>query len=53
VREKKAQTPQPISDQRRESDNLLRRELAQSDPEKFKRLLKPLFRSSRIEEKTE
>jgi len=49
VRKKKSQTPKPISEKQRESDNLLRRELEQADPEKFKRLVKPLFRSSKTE----
>jgi hypothetical protein len=49
VRKKKSQTPKPISEKQRESDNLLRRELEQADPEKFKRLVRPLFRSSKTE----
>jgi hypothetical protein len=47
VRKNKSQTPKPISEKQRESDDLLRRELEQADPEKFKRLVKPLFRSSK------
>jgi len=47
VRKKKSQTPKPISEKQSESDDLLRRELEQADPEKFKRLVKPLFRSSK------
>jgi hypothetical protein len=47
VRKKKSQTPKPISEKQRESDDLLRRELEQADPEKFKRLVRPLFRSSK------
>jgi len=49
VRKKKSQTPKPISEKQRESDNLLRRELEQADPETFKRLVKPLFRSSKTD----
>jgi hypothetical protein len=49
VRKKKSQTPKPISEKQRESDDLLRRELEQADPEKFKRLVRPLFRSSKTE----
>jgi hypothetical protein len=49
VRKRKSQTPKPISEKTRESDDSLRRELAQADPEKFKRLVKPLFRSSKSE----
>jgi len=49
VRKKKSQTPKPISEKQRESDDLLRRELEQAEPEKFKRLIRPLFRSSKTE----
>jgi|HubBroStandDraft_5_1064220.scaffolds.fasta_scaffold96409_2 hypothetical protein len=35
----------PISEKTRESDERLRQELVNADPEKFKRLVKPLFRS--------
>jgi chorismate mutase len=52
VRKKKSQTPKPISEKQRESDDLLRRELEQADPEKFKRLIRPLFRSSKTEERS-
>jgi hypothetical protein len=52
VRKKKSQTPKPISEKQRASDDLLRRELEQADPEKFKRLVKPLFRSSETEKQS-
>ncbi len=34
---------------KRAEDERLRRELEQADPEKFKRLVRPLFRSSKTE----
>jgi hypothetical protein len=43
---KTSKPPKPISEKTRESDERLRQELANADPEKFKRLVKPLFRSS-------
>jgi len=46
VPRKKSKTPKPISEKQRESDDLLRRELEHADPENFKRLVRPLFRSS-------
>jgi hypothetical protein len=49
VQKKKSVAPKPISEKQRESDNALTRELEHADPEKFKRLIKPLFRSSDIE----
>jgi len=49
VPRKKSKTPKPISEKQRESDNALRRELEQADPEKFKRLVSPLFRSQKSE----
>jgi hypothetical protein len=47
VRIKKSMTPKTISEKTRASDENLRRELENADPEKFKRLVKPLFRSSK------
>jgi hypothetical protein len=49
VRKKKSQTQKPISEKQRESDDLLRRELEKADPERFKRLVRPLFRSSKTD----
>jgi hypothetical protein len=45
---RKSKPPKPISEKTRESDEALRRELEKADPEKFKRLIKPLFRSSEM-----
>jgi hypothetical protein len=36
----------PISEKTRQEDERLRKELENADPERFKRLVKPLFRSS-------
>ncbi len=47
VRRKKSKQRKPISANQRESDDKLRRELENADPEKFKRLVKPLFRSQK------
>jgi hypothetical protein len=49
VPRKKSKPQKSISEKTRESDDSLRRELAQADPEKFKRLVKPLFRSSKTD----
>jgi hypothetical protein len=49
VPRKKSKPQKNISEKQRESDDLLRRELEQADPEKFKRLVRPLFRSSKTE----
>jgi hypothetical protein len=49
VRTKKSKTQKVISEKTRASDDLLRRELEKADPEKFKRLVKPLFRSPKSE----
>jgi hypothetical protein len=46
---RKSKPPKPISEKTRESDERLRRELENADPEKFKRMVKPLFRSSKDE----
>jgi hypothetical protein len=46
VPRKKSKPQKVISEKQRASDDLLRRELEQADPEKFKRLVRPLFRSS-------
>jgi hypothetical protein len=43
-RKKKSKQPQ-LKEKTRAEDERLRRELAHADPEKFKRALKPLFRS--------
>jgi hypothetical protein len=45
-RKKRSKQQNPISEKTRESDERLRQELANADPERFKRLVKPLFRSS-------
>jgi hypothetical protein len=49
VPRKKSKPQKVISEKQRASDDLLRRELEQADPEKFKRLVRPLFRSSKAE----
>jgi hypothetical protein len=41
----KSKEQKPISEKQRVEDEKLRRELEKADPEKFKRLIKPLFRS--------
>jgi hypothetical protein len=46
VPRKKSKERKPISAKQRESDEQLRRELENADPEKFKRMVRPLFRSS-------
>jgi hypothetical protein len=51
VTRKQSKPKKPISEKTRAEDERLRRELEQADPEKFKRLVKPVFRSS-IKEKT-
>ncbi len=43
---KKSKRPTEISEKTRAEDERLRRELESADPDKFKRLVKPLFRSS-------
>jgi len=48
-RKNKSKKPATISEKTRAEDERLRQELAQADPEKFKRALKPLFRSSKSE----
>jgi hypothetical protein len=48
---RKLKQPRPISEKTRESDEALRRELENADPEKFKRLVSPLFRSSESKKK--
>jgi len=45
-RKTKSKPPKPISEKTRVSDERLRQELAHADPEEFKRLVKPLFRSN-------
>jgi hypothetical protein len=42
---RKSKPPKPIGEKTRASDERLRQELENADPEKFKRLVKPLFRS--------
>jgi hypothetical protein len=49
-RKTESKPPKPISEKTRESDERLRRELENADPEKFKRMVKPLFRSPKSEE---
>jgi hypothetical protein len=46
---RKSKPQKVISEKTRASDDLLRRELEKADPEKFKRLVKPLFRSSKTD----
>jgi len=46
---RKSKPPKPISEKTRAEDDRLRKELAEADPEKFKRLVKPLFRSPKTE----
>jgi hypothetical protein len=50
VPRKKSKPQKSISEKTRASDERLRQELEQADPEKFKRLVKPLFRSSKSEQ---
>jgi hypothetical protein len=45
-RKDKSKRHVPISEKTRQEDERLRRELENADPEKFKRIVKPLFRSS-------
>jgi hypothetical protein len=47
VRTKQSKPKKPISEKQRADDERLRRELERADPEQFKRLVKPLFRSSK------
>jgi hypothetical protein len=47
VPRKKSKPQKQLSAKQRESDEQLRRELETADPEKFKRMVKPLFRSSK------
>jgi hypothetical protein len=42
-RKKRSKKPAIISEKTRAEDERLRQELAHADPEKFKRILKPLF----------
>jgi hypothetical protein len=42
-RKKRSKKPATISEKTRAEDERLRQELAQADPEKFKRFIKPLF----------
>jgi hypothetical protein len=49
VPRKKSKERKPISEKQRASDERLRQELAHADPEKFKRLVKPLFRSPKTD----
>jgi hypothetical protein len=49
VPKKQSKPPKSISEKTRAEDDRLRRELDRADPEKFKRLVKPLFRSSKAE----
>jgi len=44
VRKKKSPEKRPVSEKTRAEDERLRQELEKADPEKFKRLVKPLFR---------
>jgi hypothetical protein len=47
-RKKRSKSLKPISEKTRTEDDRLRKELTEADPEKFKRLVKPLFRSSEM-----
>jgi hypothetical protein len=49
VPSKKSKTPKSISEKTRASDESLRRALEKADPEKFKRMVRPLFRSPKTE----
>jgi hypothetical protein len=49
VPRKKSKPQKVISEKTRASDERLRRELEQADPETFKRLVRPLSRSSKTE----
>jgi len=49
VPQKKSKPQKVISEKTRASDERLRRELEQADPEKFKRLVRPLSRSSKTD----
>jgi len=50
-RKNRSKSPASINAKTRAEDERLRRELEGADPEKFKRAVKPLFRSSRIDGK--
>jgi hypothetical protein len=50
VPRKESKERKPISAKQRESDDKLRRELENADLKKFKRMVKPLFRSSKSEQ---
>jgi hypothetical protein len=47
---KQSQPPKPITDKQRADDEKLMRELEHPDPGIFKRLIKPLFRSSKTKD---
>jgi hypothetical protein len=49
VRTKKSKRPSKLKETTRAADDALRRELEQADPEKFKRMVRPLFRSSKTD----
>jgi hypothetical protein len=49
VRKRKSRERKPVSEKTRAEDERLRRELEQADPERFKRLVKPLFHSPRTD----
>jgi hypothetical protein len=42
-RQKKSKRPSKLKEKTRAEDERLRQELAHADPERFKRILKPLF----------
>jgi len=52
VSRKKSKERKPISEKQRASDERLRQELERADPERFKRMVGPLFRSLKTENKT-
>jgi len=49
VPRKKSNPKKPVSEKTRAEDDKLRRELENADPEKFKRMVKPLFRSHKVD----
>jgi hypothetical protein len=51
MRRKKSKPTKPVSEKTRAEDERLRRELEHADPDKFERLVSPLFRSRKVENK--
>jgi len=50
VPRKKSKQKFPVSEKTRVEDDKLRRELQNADPEKFKRMVNPLFRSRKTDD---